>query len=636
MDYAAFKPDALPLIPAPRAVSLVAHAGRPIAALRYQGPHESVARRLLTPALDEIGAEWHASGDAAVLVAARIDESLAAADRPRGWYRLDLTPSAAPAAQVLAHDLSGLRHGLATFVQILRAASGILPQGTISDAPRIPVRGVMLDVSRNKVPTIQSLRRFIDQMESLKLNHLQLYTEHTFAYAGHEEVWSNASPITPGEARELDAYAAERGVELSANQNCFGHLHRWLSMPRYAPLAEIPPGVAQWTFESDDGRAFTKHGPHSLCPTDPRSIGLLDDLLSQLLPCFASPLVNIGCDEAFDVGQGRSREAVRARGRAAVYFDHLRAVDAIVRRMGKRPMFWADIALRHADQLHLIPEGAIPLAWGYEADAPFAHARRVLEHRTPAPWFCPGTGCWLSMTGRTANRHANLRAAAIEAASAGSGMLTCVWGDRGHRQHWPVSLHAIAHGAHESWTGGDARTPFDPRASSLHCLNDRTGVLGPWLESLGEADAELSRPHRNTNALFVEMHRPLRDLPADPIRFGSTGEWAIVRDRLGELRASLDRMPPLTCSELVRRELDHTLWFAELAADKALVCRATPDRMPGGPARIRLAAELAALAEEHADLWPLRNRPGGLDESAAHYQRLIDDAEHPEQPIHAA
>src|SRR4029079_2166283 len=101
---------------------------------------------------------------------------------------------------------------------------------------------------------------------SLKFNHLELYTEHTFAYRGHEEVWRDWSPMTPAEVRELDTYCSSRGVRLVANQNCFGHLERWFAHPRYAGLAET---LGDWVFENEHER-FHRTGPFSLCPTDPR------------------------------------------------------------------------------------------------------------------------------------------------------------------------------------------------------------------------------------------------------------------------------------------------------------------------------------------------------------------------------
>src|SRR6185503_6309180 len=119
----------------------------------------------------------------------------------------------APHVRLEAGTKAGLRHGRATLAQLLRQYGTRLPCMVIEDAPAFPVRGVMLDVSRDKVPTMESLRGAIDLFAALKFNHLQLYTEHTFAYEGHEEVWREASPLTPEEARGLSAYGGERGVE---------------------------------------------------------------------------------------------------------------------------------------------------------------------------------------------------------------------------------------------------------------------------------------------------------------------------------------------------------------------------------------------------------------------------------------
>ncbi len=64
------------------------------------------------------------------------------------------------------------------------------------DHPDLPVRGVMLDISRDKVPTMATLEAVIDRLASLKVNQVQLYSEHTFAYRNHPEVHAAASPST--------------------------------------------------------------------------------------------------------------------------------------------------------------------------------------------------------------------------------------------------------------------------------------------------------------------------------------------------------------------------------------------------------------------------------------------------------
>src|SRR5690606_11763612 len=114
-------------------------------------------------------------------------------------------------------------YGAVTLIQLLEQAGASLPCLRISDRPDFVDRGVMLDVSRDKVPTMETLYRLVDRLASWKINQLQLYTEHTFAYRHHPEVWAKASPLTGEEILRLDAYCRERFIELVPNQNSFGH-----------------------------------------------------------------------------------------------------------------------------------------------------------------------------------------------------------------------------------------------------------------------------------------------------------------------------------------------------------------------------------------------------------------------------
>lgn len=537
-------------------------------------------------------------------------------------YELTVLPES---MRIIAPGPAGARHALRTLAQLLTEYGTDLPTLHIKDQPAISTRGVMLDISRDKVPTQQSLYEAIDLLASLKINHLQLYTEHTFAYAGHEDIWQSASPITPDEARALDTYCRIRGIELCPNQNTLGHLSRWLRHPRYAPLAETHD---EWTFETDDRRPIHRSGPFSLCPVDPGSIELLRDWLGQLLPCFESDHVNIGCDEAFDIGAGRSREAVLARGRVAVYFEHLLAVSRIAAAHGKSPLFWGDIALRHPveEWRSLVPDYAIPLLWGYEADAPFTEWINRLDVAGLRAWVCPGTSSWRSITGRSSVRRSNVAAAAQAfSSSACHGFLLTDWGDMGHRQHWPIALHSIAHGAHTAWCGPQG-SPFDPQASAIHLLHDRSGALGAWIEELGDCDAALRTRlyQRNTNALFHDLHAPLAS-DCNPESTGSISEWENIGVTLAQLRSRLEATDPTGCSDLVRSELEHTLWVAEHAVNRALVRRACAGRRIGAVQLIRLEAEIGAIIEDHRALWSKRNRPGGLDDSCAYYEQIAQE-----------
>lgn len=101
----------------------------------------------------------------------------------------------------------------------------------------------MIDISRNKIPQLETLYRIIDLISDLKFNQLQLYIEGSpFAYESFPQVWELETPLTGEEILLIDAYCRERYIELVPNQNSFGHMEHWLSRPEFNHLAEIPGG----------------------------------------------------------------------------------------------------------------------------------------------------------------------------------------------------------------------------------------------------------------------------------------------------------------------------------------------------------------------------------------------------------
>ena len=344
----------------------------------------------------------------------RLDESLSL---PEQGYHLFIRPDG---IEIVAGDAAGAFYGACTLAQFIRQVDGILPCVAIEDWPDFPVRGVMLDISRDKVPTMETLFHLIDLLASWKINQFQLYTEHTFAYSAHPVVWRHASPITAEEILVLDAYCRERFVELVPNQNSFGHMDRWLCHPEYAPLAEKPDGM-----ELEWGHI----GPFTLNPLDPRSITLMAGLYDELLPHFSSHLFNVGCDETFDLGLGRSKATCEEQGTERVYLDYLRKIDELVHAHGRTMMFWGDIIMHAPELIPDLPQDAIALEWGYEADHPFARHGRLFRNGGIPFYVCPGTSNWNSLAGRTDNTIDNLtNAAAMDCAMALSGFLTPVGG----------------------------------------------------------------------------------------------------------------------------------------------------------------------------------------------------------------
>lgn len=573
--------------------ALTGHAARMLGGLAREGKQAEVLLRLETGAPARAGA-----------YSLRIEET--------GSIR------------IFARDAAGLHNGVATLRQLRRQYGTRLPLLIIEDAPAFVHRGVMLDISRDRVPTMRHLFETVEKLAELKFNHLQLYTEHTFAYAGHEEVWQDASPMTPEEYRALDAHCRAFNITLAANQNCFGHLASWLKRPRYQHLAEITGEETVWKFYH-----FDRKGPFSLCPIESQAPAFVDELLGQLLPCFSSGLCNINCDETFDVGQGRSQEACRERG-AGVYFDFLDRVVASVRARNFRPMFWADIALSHPEAIDRIPADMICLAWDYEPSARFGLWCQTLrgQHGRPV-WVCPGTSSWRSIAGRTLERRGNIGAAAEEGVRGGAeGFLVCDWGDVGHRQQWPVSLHAIANAAEAAWTGAggerdEAGKPLRLRAESLHVFDDREGKIGPLLEAAGDIDLHLraigGRPAadgsptalRNATLFFHDYHLPW----TDPFKPGSIDAWMEAADRAEALARDVSGLGA-GVSPLTVDEIGHTLRVVGTMIERGLLRRRLAS--PEGSATRALAERIDQTLEDHRRLWLVRSRPGGLEKSCVH------------------
>lgn len=494
------------------------------------------------------------------------------------------------------------------------AAAGFgVPTVEMEDEPDFPIRGAMLDVSRNRVPRMGYLERLVERLAEWKINHLQLYVEHTYAYADHEVVWRDASPFTAREIRELDALCRERFIELTPNQNSFGHFHRWLVHDRYRPLAEVPEGF-QHPFSIDPE-------PFSLCATDPRVLELLAGLYDELLPQFTSPRFNVGLDETFDLGRGRSAEACEARGRPAVYLDFLRRVHRMLSNRGRQMLFWGDIILRYPELVDQVPEDAVALCWGYEANHPYVDQCDKLAASGREFWVCPGTSSWHSFGGRLQNAVGNLALAAIAGSEASAqGFLITDWGDHGHLQPPAIAELPLSIGAGFAWSVETAREEASrPERTEEAWLDhaaglvyDGDGTLARTVVDLGAVDLDCGGPVLNGTALFYLLRFIDDDLTHRRFRRLSIARLQRTYTRLTEIRQPMAGDPNYTALDWTCRIMAWCcrLGIARLAAGRGL----RADKL-AATVRVTLSADLRRLADDLPDVWLKTSREGGLRES---------------------
>jgi hypothetical protein len=571
-----------------------------------------------------------------------VEEVVAGGRLPAEGFEIELGPDTA----VIRHaDDAGLRYARTVLGQIRRQTPGALRSGDVRlpglrlrDEPDVAIRGYMLDVSRDRVPTRSTLDRLVELMERARLNQLQLYTEHTFAYRDHETVWSAASPITPEDVAWLQGRCAESGIELVPNQNCFGHMERWLRHDAYRDRAESPDGI--------ELTAGVRRPASVLAPT-PDNARFALDLLDELLPLFTSRRVNIGCDETFELGKGASRHEAEQRGVSRVYVDHVRRIAEPLASRGYEVLIWADM-LRHDPSLAgELPKGTVPVVWTYEAPAadgalaslPSSIAEMLSDlgidlgaHNgfagnvapiagTGLPfWVAPGTSAWGSLVGRLDNAVANLLdAAEVGTAERATGYLITDWGDSGHLQPPSISFGPLVLGGAFAW-GLDANRSL---------ADDVPGALDRWVyghdSGLGATVDELGRLWRRTGMKAFNCSPLEAGLMAGAahLTLGEPDAAKVgdVVDRLDAALAAIDRSAPHGGDGgIVRQELTAATRLARHGAYR-LQARAGGGPAPAAAAALR--ADLAEAIELQSAAWLARSRPGGLDDSLARLRKTL-------------
>ncbi len=490
---------------------------------------------------------------------------------------------------------AGAFYGCLAFAQLVEQFGETLPSLTIQDAPDIPERGVMLDVSRCKVPTMATCKQLVDRLAGVRLNQVQLYMEHTFAFAAHKAVWHDASPFTHEEILELDQYCTDRFVELVPNLNSFGHFNRWLRYPEYRHLGECPD----------------KKGTDCLAPNR-ASIQFLEGLYDEFLPHFSSTTINVGCDETWELGKGRSKGRAEKTSTTRVYLEFIKKVHKLCAKKGRRMQFWGDIILHQPELINELPQDILALCWGYAADHPYktqcpAFAKAGIEFHV-----CPGTSAWNSITGRTDNCLANLENAARNGQEHGAtGFLNTDWGDAGHHQVLPISYAGFAAGAAYSWGLKANRNADLAGALSRLFFEDPTGALGQFCLDLGRTLNRLPGLVRGNCSAINQLL--FSNLKADGLDISG-----LTKKQFNQAEAWLDRLtadlaqarPIAEDGELVMQELRHALSMSRHAIHRGQFARFGLGTVGA------LRKELQTLIMSHEEQWLARNRRGGLYESS--------------------
>ena len=524
---------------------------------------------------------------------------------------------------VAGKTAAGTFYGLQTLKQLVRGDAPLvfIPGVRIVDYPTMRWRGLSDDISRGPVPTVEYVKRQLRTLAAFKMNMHSFYMEHTFASRSHPLVAPQGGSLTHEEIRELVAYARRYHIEVVPEQQTFGHLHKALKFETYNELAEVPYGDL-------------------LSPQQEGSFRLVADWYKELDELFPGKFFHIGADETFELGQGQSREQVKARGAGAVYFEYLRRVREILQPYRRRLMFWGDIALNHPELIGQIPKDLIVMNWAYGARDDFTARLKPFKDAGLEQFVCPGTSNWNQVFPNLDNAARNISVFVRDGQRAGAlGMLNTNWDDDGETL-FEMTWYGVVLGAAASWQEGQLdvaqfernfdwaffRRDGDSFVRALRALGSVNTLLGTnttnplfWQEPFTNAFQERARTLREKTR---QMRLAVEGAEATFAREGR--EARRNRPMIASARFAAQRLGHMGRRMQVVEQFSRDYWQAYLnLGDRRQVNRLRRYHGAIYNSLREMAEELAALKASYREQWLAENRPYWLESVLARYDVAI-------------
>lgn len=222
--------------------------------------------------------------------------------------------------------------------------------------------GPMLDMSREGVLKVESVKKYLDMIACLGMNMLMLYTEDTYEIEGYPWFGYKRGRYTVEELREIDDYAYALGIEVIPCIQTLGHLEKYLEWVASAPV---------------------KDTKFNIMPGTEESLKFIEDMLITCKKAFRSNNIHIGMDEAVDVGTGTYFKKHRNEviDQHELIFDHLDKVCKLCTKYDYKPIIWSDLFFPDPDSREI---------YTYNSHLPEEYKDKIPENIRFMYWYYSG------------------------------------------------------------------------------------------------------------------------------------------------------------------------------------------------------------------------------------------------------
>ena len=249
---------------------------------------------------------------------------------------------------------------------------------------------LMVDCSRNAVMNLKTLKSWVDICKELGYTSLMLYTEDTYEIDGHPYFGYGRGRYSKEQLKEIDSYALSKGIEIIPFIQTIAHIEQIFRWRDYAPLNDC-----------DD----------ILLCDDEKVYELIDAMFTTLEDCFTTRMVNVGMDEAHNIGRGRYYDLHGNKEHKEILLRHAHKVSEIAKKHGFEICMWSDMFFNFATGATnyfkpyanvdesvsaLIPDNASLIYWDYyqRPKDDYTGMLKVHDKIKKGCWYAGGVWTW--------------------------------------------------------------------------------------------------------------------------------------------------------------------------------------------------------------------------------------------------
>jgi hypothetical protein len=479
--------------------------------------------------------------------------------------------------------------------------------GHICETPRINRTGLMLDVSRNAVLTVDSIKHFLKKISLMGMDILMLYIEDIYFLNGYSHFGYMRGRYTDNELKEIDDYASMLGIEIIPYIQTLAHMGqilRWDDMEQYRDTGEI------------------------ILAGEEKTYLFLDQMIGAVSSHFRSRRINIGMDEAHELGLGRYLALNGYRNRMQIMREHLNRVLGITEKYGLTAMIASDMLFHNegaaADHYELgdttacpieLPDNLDLMYWDYyntDIGKIRAFIRRHKDWgKTPTylgtvrTWESYAAGFSQSFT----NSKAALDACALENVTEA---VVSVWLNDGAENSLFAALPGISYFAQQVYSSACTDTDF------IDCFQVQTGAGLDAFLTLGAMDEIAAKDGRSSGgnpSKFLLWQDPLLGFFDYHIReLEANKHYLQLEKRMEECLCKMGPYTPLmetmrrVCRVLSRKaEIGIKIKNAYDSENRAELAYIANSELPA------IGEDVEKLRSAHRDLWMTTLKPFGWE-----------------------